>query len=57
MADVVTFPSNGWTFWMNASGVSQSGRGDGSQAEIPAAWRRRDCDALLSLRQYALPRD
>ena len=32
-------------FCMNLSGVSQSGRVAGSQAEIPAAWRRRDCDA------------
>src|SRR6516164_7768233 len=29
---------------MNASGVSQSGRLEGSQAEIAVAWRRRDCD-------------
>jgi hypothetical protein len=60
MADVVTFASNGWILSMSASGVSQSGRADGSHVEIAAAWRRRDCDAMalaLALCAATVPLD
>jgi hypothetical protein len=57
IADVVTFASRGWIFWVKLLAFSQSGRPEGSQAEIPAAWRRRDCDttafALLGAPAHA----
>jgi hypothetical protein len=60
VADVVTFASNGRIFSVKVSAFNQSGRVEGSQEEIPTAWRCRDCDAVAfasALCAAAVPAD